>query len=36
MFEPRYVRHLIELPTAANGDGEIDVTANYAVQKLAG
>ena len=32
MFEPRYVRHLISsFRIAANGDGEIDVTANYAV-----
>ena len=32
MFEPRYVRHLISsFQIAANGDGEIDVTANYAV-----
>jgi len=32
MFEPRYVRHLISsFRIAANGDGKIDVTANYAV-----
>ena len=32
MFDPRYVRHLISsFRIAANGDGEIDVTANYAV-----
>ena len=32
MFEPRYVRHLISsFRIAANGDGEIYVTANYAV-----
>ena len=32
MFEPRYVRHLISsFRIAANGDGAIDVTANYAV-----
>ncbi len=32
MFEPRYVRHLISsFRIAENGDGEIDVTANYAV-----
>ena len=32
MFEPRYVRHLISsFRIAANDDGKIDVTANYAV-----
>ena len=31
-FEPRYVRHLISsFRIAENGDGKIDVTANYAV-----